>query len=281
MSLFAEIFIQHQFAPGDPDYRFTGLMTANYQAMNLLMFLFCSLTLLLKRPRWTAWIACGMAVALALLFITRSRLSTAIGIVLLAAMLTRIARQRMRAQGRALVIVLILAVTLPPLTYVLANNEGEGAAMGAFMMGRTDTENTSNLSNRAPLWSELWESVEERPWTVPHAHNTYLDQTLSLGFPGALLYLISVWGAAIVAWRRHHRARSAESLLPAVVLTWLALTGIAESVPLDPYLPTMIAYTCAIKMMMLEGSEAATSVQAPADAQPLVLSDGPQSLEVR
>jgi O-antigen ligase len=165
-----------------------------------------------------------------------------------------------------------------PAFIFLAGRSGSGAAQSAFMMGRTDTENTSNLSNRAPLWSELMESVRTRPWfgfgyeafwtaarvervstdqgwVVPNAHDTYLDQTLSLGAVGAVLYAGMLWGAIFVAWRRYFRDRSETSLMPALLLTWLALTGVAESAPLDPYLPTILAYSCIAKMCLVEGSE--------------------------
>jgi len=91
---------------------------------------------------------------------------------------------------------------------------------------------------------------------VPHAHNTYLDQALSLGIFGAALYAAMVWSAVVMAWRRYRVDKSADSLFAAVLLTWLALEGLAESVPLDPYLPTLLAYACIAKMCMTETSEA-------------------------
>jgi O-antigen ligase len=158
---------------------------------------------------------------------------------------------------------------------------GTNAAQMAFMMGRSDTENTSNLSNRAPLWGELMESVERNPWlgvgydafwtparvesisadqgwAVPHAHNTYLDQALSLGVVGALLYTAMVWSAMVMAWGRYRSDGSAGNLLAAVLITWLALEGLAESVPLDPYLPTLLAYACIAKMCMVKNPERAS-----------------------
>jgi len=100
------------------------------------------------------------------------------------------------------------------------------------------------------------ESVSaDQGWTVPHAHNTYLDQALSLGAIGALLYAAMVWSAVVMAWRRYRGESSAESLFAAVLLTWLALEGLAESVPLDPYLPTLLAYACIAKMCMTKNPE--------------------------
>src|SRR6201999_3749656 len=190
------------------------------------------------------------------------RLGTILGILMLSIMVVRFTRQHLAPHTRAMVVVLGLMVAVPGLIYVVGRN-GEQAAESAFMMGRTDTQNTSNLSNRAPLWAELMESVHDRPiigygyeafwtparverisadqgWMVPHAHDTYLDQTLSLGVIGMVLYVGMLWGGAIIGWWRYRSNPSETSLYSPILLTWLALTGIAESVPLDPYLPTLL-----------------------------------------
>ncbi len=59
-----------------------------------------------------------------------------------------------------------------------------------------------------------------------------------------------------MAWRRYRSDSTASNLLAAVLLTWLALEGLAESVPLDPYLPTLLAYACIAKMCMTKNAEA-------------------------
>lgn len=277
IALYADAVLLRTFAPGSSDYRFMGVMTANYQAMNLVVCLFCALCLVEWRPRWARWLWPAILFFAALLLLTRSRVSVALGIVLLGAMLLRLARQHFASRTRAILLACTFAIAVPALVYVVGI-QGTGAARSAFMLGRTDTENTSNLSNRLPLWAELSASVAQRPWlgvgyqafwtparveqlsadqgwAVPHAHNTYLDQVLTLGLPGGLLYLAFVLGAAALAWRRYRRAASREAMLAAVLLTWLLLEGVAESVPLDPYLPTMLAYACAVKMCLARGSD--------------------------
>ena len=281
ISLYVETIQEKKFAPFDSDYRFNGVMTANYQAMNLVMCMICAMTLLQKRPHWLRWIVPVMGLGLFLLYLTRSRLGTILGLLLLAILVFRYARHNLKPQARGLALVASLTVVVPALIFAIGRNGSGGAAQSVFMMGRKDTENTSNLSNRAPLWAELMESVHERPWVgygyeafwtparverisadqgwmVPHAHDTYLDQTLSLGVVGMLLYIGLLWGGAGMAWRRFKRKPSSQSLYPALLLTWVALTGIAESVPVDPYLPTLLAYTCLVKMSMVEGSEEET-----------------------
>lgn len=278
ISLVLDLFVQHTFAPGDPDYRFMGVMTPNFQAMNLVVCLLCGLTLAQRRPRWLPWLGPALGFFAILLFLTRARIGTFICLGMMVAVLFRMTKTLLPNQTRAIVMVIALMVVVPGSVYLLGRS-GSGALTDAFMMGRKDTQNTSNLSNRAPLWAELMDSVGERPilgfgfeafwtpervqkvsldqgWMVPHAHNTYLDQTLSLGVAGALLYASVLLGGCISAWRRYLRHRSESNLLPAQLLTWLALLSMTESMPLSPYLPTMIAYSCLVKLCMREGSEA-------------------------
>jgi O-antigen ligase len=282
LAFYGDFALQHIFAPGDPEYRFQGVTTANYQAMSLVVLLVCIVTLFDRKPRWRMWLSGIFLAGFALLVLTRARMSTILCMMLMVIMLTRIAKRQMKASTRAMVLVAGLMVALPVAVYVVGNLGGS-AAQQAFMMGRNDTENTSNLSNRGPLWAELWESVQSRPllgtgyaafwspariarisadqgWPVPHAHDTYLDQTLSLGLVGAVLYTGMLWGACVIAWKRYRRDRSAVNLFSAVLLLWLALQGITESAPLDPYLPSILAYSCVVKMAMVEGSEAESDV---------------------
>jgi O-antigen ligase len=278
IALYVETIKLHQLAPFDSDYRFMGVMTPNYMAMNLVVCIICALTLAQRRPRWIAGIAPAVVLATGLIVLTRSRLSTMILLLLLAVIVTRMTRVMLRPAARGLLLLACATVVVPGLIYAVGRSGG-GAAQKAFMMGRSDSENTSNLSNRAPLWSELMESVDQRPiagvgyeafwtparvesvsadqgWAVPHAHNTYLDQALSMGVVGVFLYAGTIVGAVVLAWRRYRRNDSAVNLFVAVLLTWLALEGVAESVPLDPYLPTLLAYACIVKVCMVEGSEA-------------------------
>jgi len=277
IALYVETIKLAELAPFDPNYRFMGVTTANYMAMSLVVCVFCALTLLEHKRRWALWLVPSTVLALTLLVLTRSRVSTIIVILMLVIMLNKLARDFFTPHVRAMVLIAVLAVVLPVGIYFVGRS-GTGAAQMAFMMGRNDTQNTSNLSNRAPLWSELMESVERNPWlgvgydafwtparvesvsadqgwAVPHAHNTYLDQALSLGVIGALLYAAMVWSAVVMAWSRYRGDSSAESLFAAVLLTWLALEGLAESVPLDPYLPTLLAYACIAKMCMTKDPE--------------------------
>ena len=278
ISLVIDIFVQHTFAPFDPDYRFMGVMTANFQAMNLLVCLFCGLTLAQRRPRLLLWMTPLLVIFSALLLLTRARVGTFICLGMMTLVLLRMAKQHLEPHRRALVIVGTLMFIVPGAVFAIGR-AGGGAITDIFMMGRQDTQNTASLSNRAPLWAELMQNVEQRPvlgvgfeafwspervekisfdqgWMVPHAHNTYLDQMLSLGAVGSCLYACVLIGGCVVAWRRFRRSPDESALLPALLLTWLALLSLTESTPISPYLPTLIAYSCIVKLSMVEGSEA-------------------------
>lgn len=273
LALFADVVLLRSFAPADPNYRFTGVMTANYQAMNLFVCLVCGLTLMQSRPRLIGWLAPLLSLFAVLLFLTRARIGTILFLFAVSGVAWKLALE-MREHTRALLIAGLLLLVIPG-SWFLAGRFGLNALSSAFMMGRDDHENTASLSNRAPLWSELSQSIQERPfsgfgfeafwtpervekisldqgWVVPHAHNTYLDQTLSLGIPGVSLYAGCVWSACVVSWKRFRARCDAFTLLPALLLSWLVLLGLTESIPIAPYLPSLLAYSCVLKMCMSE-----------------------------
>lgn len=272
MALFADCVLLHAFRPWDPDYRFMGVMTANFQAMNLYVCLICGMTLLLARPSAGRWLLPLLLLLAALLFLTRARIGTFLFVAATVPVCLRFGKSTLSAYGRALCLLGLLCVAVPAVVFV-GGRSGAGALQEVFMMGRKDTENTSNLSNRAPLWSELSDSVGERPllgfgfdafwtpqrveqisvdqgWVVPHAHNSYLDQTLSLGFVGSILYAIVLLGATVQAWRSYVKRRTESELMPALLLSWLVLLGLTESIPISPYLPTLIAYSCVVRTFL-------------------------------
>ena len=274
IALFADVVLLGDFRPFDPDYRFMGVMTANYQAMNLFVCLVCGLTLLESRPHWMRWLGPLLTLAAGLLFLTRARIGTILFLVVFAVTFVRVVKRDLRSHARALLVLVLAAVVVPGVLLVGARNGGS-ALMSIFMMGRHDTENTASLSNRAPLWAELSDSVRRRPWlgtgfqafwspervekisldqgwVVPHAHNTYLDEVLSLGVVGGVLYAGTLVGACTVAWKRYRRLPEPFQLLPVLLLAWILLLSLTESLPLTPYLPTLLAYSCVARMCMRE-----------------------------
>ena len=128
ISLYVDVLQERVFAPFDADYRFMGVMTANYQAMNLVVSMLCALTLAQRRPQWLKWFAPLIGLELVLLYLTRSRLGAVICIVLLSVMAMRLVRERMKPEMRALALVAGLMVVAPAMIYVLGEQCGRRGA---------------------------------------------------------------------------------------------------------------------------------------------------------
>lgn len=274
IAILCDIFLTRSFAPFDPDYRFLGVMSSNSQGQNLTVCILSGLMLMLKFPRHTRWLAPAIALAGVLLYLTRSRTATFTCLLLSLFFIKRKLDARFRPQTLLIATLLTLGIAGPLL---IASNRGTSLVASTFMLGRDDTQNMATLSNRAPLWDELSNFVARRPilgygynsfwtpgtvaeisahqgWGVPNGHNTFLDQELSVGLVGLMLFAAVLLGCLIRAWRRYLRRPIPETLLPAIVLTWLLLTSLLESVPLDPFLPTFLAYVFLAQCLMPEGA---------------------------
>ncbi|ADW71235.1 O-antigen ligase family protein [Granulicella tundricola] len=267
-----DVFVTHTFAPFDPDYRLLGVMSGNSQGMNITVFMFCGLTLLLKYPQRTRSLTAALVAGAILLFYTHSRAAAGACVVMSLFFFKQIIDTRVQRRSNVVALFLLFACVLPA---IIATGSGERVLQTSFMMGRSDTENTATVSNRTPLWADVSDFISERPltgygfhafwstdhistiskhlgWVVPNAHNTYLDETLSAGVGGALLYAFLLWGSLVVAWKRYRRNAGPETIFPLAMLGWIFITGWVESVALDPFLPTFLAYVCLAQCMLPE-----------------------------
>jgi len=275
LAMLCDVFITKTFAPFDPEYRLMGVMSSNSEAQNLTACIFCGLTLLLKFPSRAKWMTPVLCLMAGLLYLTRGRTATIACVLLSLFYIKRIVDARFKVHTRIAIGFLLLATVLPAL--ILMGGKSADVAGSALMLGREDTQNNASLSNRAPLWNELMDYVGDRPylgygynafwtsgriskisahqgWGVPNAHNTYLDQELSVGIAGVVLYTIVLWGAFFRAWKRYRHTPCAETLLAPIMITWLVITTFAESLPLDPFLPTFLVYVLLAQALMPEGA---------------------------
>jgi exopolysaccharide production protein ExoQ len=267
-----EVFLTHTFNPLDPDYRLLGVMSANSQGMNLTVFLFCGLTLLMKYPQRARSLMFALLTGAALLFFTRSRAATFAFLLIALLYSKQILEARFKQKSRLMISLLLAAIILPA---IIASGAEARLFESGFMLGRTDTQNSATVSNRTPLWHDVSDFIAERPftgygfhafwtsghiteiskhlgWVVPNAHNIYLDETLSAGIAGAILYATLLWGSLAISWSRYRRNPAAETLFPFALLAWIFITGWVESIPLDPFLPTFLAYVCLAQCMLPE-----------------------------
>jgi O-antigen ligase len=286
LAAFCDVFVTRTFAPFDPEYRFLGVMSSNSEAQNLTACIFCGLTLLLKNPRFTRWMVPALLFGAAFLYFTRSRTATFACVFLSLFFIKRILDARLRIHTRIVVGMLAAGLMLSGVLLLGGDKLGD-LGQSAFMMGRDDAQNTASLSNRAPLWDELMDYVWVRPWQgygynafwtsgrisvisahqhwgVPNAHNTYLDQELSGGVLSVALYTAVLWGGLFVAWKRYRRNPCAETLLAPVMISWLTFTTFAESIPLDPFLPTFLVYVLLAQTFLPEGATLPAPIPSPA-----------------
>lgn len=274
ISFLVDLVITRSFAPLDPEYRLMGVMSSNSQGQNITVCVFAGLALLMKYPHWRRWMVPTLAFMMVLLYVTRSRTSTFLCVVLGLFFVKRILDERFGKSKRMVVGFTVGGV----LAAALITFGSAQSAQNAAMLGRNDTQNNASLSNRAPLWQEMDEYMQVRPilgygyaafwtsdrikrisrdqgWGVPNAHNTYIDQHLSTGWPGVVLFVAMYWAGVVMAWARYIKQRNAETLLPAAMLTWLLLTSMAESVPPDPFLPTFLVYVFLTQLMLEQPPE--------------------------
>jgi O-antigen ligase len=251
---------------GDPEYRFSGVMHANAQGMNLVVFILSGLALLSGAVRrYRILLLISITTALPFLILTKSRTATATCILVGLYYVFSRCRASLSAILLAfagLVVASSLVVTNPTLSDVVQNG---------VLMGRQGEESIESLSNRLPLWREcldylirdpilgygygtFWtpERVEQvsnnQGWSVPTAHNGYLDAALDLGLPGVVLYVSLLIGALFYWHRLYQRTGQPLYLYALCLLAWLVLTLITESFQFyHPFWPTFVVYVLIIK----------------------------------
>ena len=202
---FAAEVVLGAFRPWSGGYRFCGTVHPNSQGQLCAMLCLSAYAWFRQTSRGRWWLLAVMGFAVALLVLTKSRTSgiaVGLGMVALWAPLAR--RER-----------IAFATFFPPFAAcaaaVLAACLGydiEGGASSALSMGRDD--GVASFTGRVPLWSEVAPHILERPllghgyltfwtpwriqytsellgWTIPDAHNEYLETFLNLGLFGAAL----------------------------------------------------------------------------------------------
>ena len=202
---------------------------------------FLVLALSLSRRRWIAWLGCGACIVLVLL----SQSTTALASVLTSlALFPMFSTLRWRSTRMIpLLIGAVLALGIAAMI-VLVNTEAVFALVGK----------DATLTGRTGLWSAVLERIRYRPWLgyglgafwlgwdgesgavwsaigwrAPDAHNGFLELWLGLGFAGLAIF---VWSFALVTTRAVatlQAVRTAESIWPLMLLTFIALSNLTES----------------------------------------------------
>ena len=210
-------------APFDPSYRFAGMMHPNVEGLYCACLTLAGVSLA-GEPGRTAAYAFGAAIGLALLFLTKSRVSIASG---LAGLVFYFVLTSARARYWLLIASTAAAVAAVPLLFV---DPGAAAPLWTLLrMGRQEDVSTIvTLTGRTELWHSLLQYVYERPllgygyggfwipqritaltqhegWELGSAHSQYLDIALSVGVLGLVAYcstgLAALWRLVSGYWR--------------------------------------------------------------------------------
>jgi O-antigen ligase len=219
-----------------------------------------------SRHKWVWWTM--MAICVAFILLTKSR--TALGSLAIAFGIFWLASRDTMIRWWTISMVVTL---LAGLLFVLgaADVGVRDRVYDTFLLGRR--AEASSLTGRIPLWEELWEYAEDRPWrgygyesfwapeqiedvfesqrwAISSAHSAYLELTLGTGLVGAtLVSLVALWGTWL-AYRRFQSTRNVGYGFVFAALVFGLTNGLLESLFVEPRLPTVVA-ACGLLMVTL------------------------------
>jgi O-antigen ligase len=263
------------FTPGNPDYRFAGIIHPNGMAVNCAILLLCALVGAFVWPTWRRPLLGAITLAAGGLLLTKSRGALAgalIGILVVAAI--HVPRNRI-----ALIVLLLGSVTAT--ATILEHSPGE-AMRSAVAMGRSDGGDVETLTGRTDLWTQLLGFAADAPllgygydsfwlpkrilvvaavqgWVVGSSHSGYIDVLLSLGALGAALWVIVLVGAPLRLYRQFRFDRDPATIAGIAVLLMLYLNMTVEVILLETSLPSLIGLVWIISGISVPSGSAAES----------------------
>jgi O-antigen ligase len=232
--------------PFDPDYRFSGGLHPNSQAVVCVLLMSTALVIRRQSERRIEWLLMSAVTAMGfvLLLLTRSR--TTVGAMLLAVAILWLLSRPMRFLR---VIVVCTSVAVGG-TFALSSTMRE-ALISAALLGR-DT-----ATDRTPIWESCLDYFTERPfigygynafwdegrveaigrterWGVGEAHSSYLEILLDGGVFGAVLMGLMFAAFWRAAWGEWWRTNSIFDAFAVLMLLYAGFHGILESSGVRP-----------------------------------------------
>jgi exopolysaccharide production protein ExoQ len=240
--------VHHDFHPLASDYRLAGLSHPNTHAIEaaaLVIAAVCAMRLEPSRRKLYALIAVG---GFGLLLLTRSR-TALVGLVVGLAVLPMMTLRRRQAVLGFIGLAAVAIVVLVFIPEIVQN------AQHALLLGRSaETADVGTLTGRTDLWKALLLYVAKRPWLgygfdafwtadhveavtldqgwlVSHAHSSYIENLLNLGYLGLAAFVVSIFGGIWAAARRVRASGGdAESAFALTALVWLAASMVTEAI---------------------------------------------------
>ena len=240
------------------EYRFSGTLHPNDQAVNCGMLFLSSLALYRRRQRLETLCVAGFAAVF--LYLTGCRGAT-IGLLMSAAMLWWLSS---RFTSRFL---LVACGSLVLSAFVFVDSLRPEPAidlMQAARMGRQeDFADPTTLTGRLPIWQEAIGDINERPlfgygygafwsqervtyysyihdWVCTNSHSIYLETMLNIGSIGLLIVLVAVAVASYRGLNWFFERRDVSILFILALLAFGGISGISEAIFVRPGYPFMI-----------------------------------------
>jgi exopolysaccharide production protein ExoQ len=269
--------------PFSLDYRFCGTLHPNHQAWNCSLLLISGSVLLPQIRRiWRPACYLTMTLGAACLFLTKSRTSLVCGVLALAfywaGRMSGMQKLRLVYVGGTILVAVLFVATL-------VDSRVTSQLDQTLLAGR-DQDTYQNFSGRIPLWTHCMEYVAVRPltgygfesfwtadhisdisaregWTVPIAHNGFIELLLGVGVIGLTLYLYQLAST----WRLLRRTH--EATCDPFVRFYLALflfyfaCMFAEAIAFDVGLPTFCLLSMLWSREQFAALPAERMIQAP------------------
>ncbi|MCB0321969.1 MAG: O-antigen ligase family protein [Bdellovibrionales bacterium] len=259
------------FHPFSGEYRFSGTLHPNSQAINCALLLLATGTQALESDRWRTVYLAVLLEATVFLLLTKSR--TCLVLTPLAPFLFWLLTERLPTK-----VAFSLLAAFIGTTAMLGREVIVPLVTSTLSSGRADSEMIT-LTGRIPLWSQLFRYIEQRPllgygydsfwtsryadtilatqdWVVTQAHSTYVELLLSLGLVGLLLYVAISFGVVWVAVRYRRRGASLDICLVGSLVIFALLNGLMESVMIMSNMATLVVMVGVSKLVFsLRASE--------------------------
>ena len=265
----------HGFQALTPDGRFGGTyahpnVAGATLALPVIVFGWMALR---TRGATRLWFFCADVIVSAFLLLTRSRTSIVGVVVALAFSLAIIILRDQRQHLVRLLGIVVLAVGVTGLAGLALNSSHDGLNLLSALHSERDEGDPTTLTGRTDLWKTCLDYVYERPilgfgfsgfwspkhieeiseeqkWPINQSHSAYLDQALALGFPGAALYVIVMFGCLIVCTARYFRSED-EFGVWAALLVFIAVNSITEAISLAPGYVNFVLSLMAVQIALI------------------------------
>jgi O-antigen ligase len=246
------------FQPWTPGYQFSGTHHPNHQGINCALLLLAAVFLRKNTMKHRGFLLAIALVAFVFLILTKSRTSFA------SAIITLLVYWNLELpQSRKWALFLLASITFCLLFLLFEEKNMFSAFRQGVLLGReSDSDSTSSLMGRVPLWKECLAYVARRPllgygygsfwtprkvleissrqeWGAAEAHSGYLELALGLGLVGMISYILILVNGIHRAFALHRMARNTGYGFLGLLLVFCGIEGLMESVVV---LPSLLAF---------------------------------------